>query len=113
MSDSCLFCRISRGEIPSPRVAESDRAFVIRDIGPQAPLHLLVIPKMHVQSLAHTTDATLMGDLLALAARAAKEQGIADDGYRVVINSGENGGQTVQHLHLHVLGGRHMAWPPG
>lgn len=113
MSQACLFCRIVAGEIPSPRLAESEHAIAIRDISPQAPFHALVLPKEHVQSLAQASDATVLGDVMALAARVAREAGLDEGGYRVVLNTGENGGQTVMHLHAHVLGGRSMSWPPG
>ncbi|MBC8086515.1 MAG: histidine triad nucleotide-binding protein [Phycisphaerae bacterium] len=113
MTQSCLFCRIVAGEIPSPRLAESDLAIAIRDINPQAPFHALVLPKSHVQSLAHASDSAMLGDVLALAQRVAREAGLDDGGYRVVLNTGDNGGQTVQHLHAHVMGGRAMSWPPG
>ena len=112
MSD-CLFCRIARGDIPAAFIAETDDAVSFRDINPQAPFHALVIPRVHIDSLASADDSALLGSLLTLAARIAKEQGIADDGYRVVINTGEHGGQSVSHLHLHLLGGRHLGWPPG
>jgi histidine triad (HIT) family protein len=112
MSD-CLFCRIARGDIPAAFIAETDDAVSFRDINPQAPFHALVIPRVHVDSLATAADAALLGSLLALAARIANEQGIAEGGYRVVINTGEHGGQSVSHLHLHLLGGRHLGWPPG
>ena len=112
MSD-CLFCRIARGDIPAAFIAETDDAVSFRDINPQAPFHALVIPRVHVDSLASADDPTLLGSLLTLAARIAKEEGIADGGYRVVINTGEHGGQSVSHLHLHLLGGRHLGWPPG
>lgn len=113
MSDDCLFCRIVRGQIPTAYVAETEDAVVIKDINPQARVHVLVIPRDHVESLATATDDALLGRLLALAARVAREQGIAERGYRTVLNTNADGGQSVAHLHLHVLGGRHMKWPPG
>ena len=113
MNETCLFCRIARKEIPAQRVAETAQGFVLRDISPQAPVHLLVISKQHLASLAEATDSALLGELLLLAAQVARDAGLATDGYRVVVNTGENGGQSVQHLHLHVLGGRNLAWPPG
>lgn len=109
----CLFCKIVAGEIPSPRLAESEHAIAIRDINPQAPFHSLVLPKRHLNSLADATDAALIGDVLLLAAQVAREQGLEQGGYRVVLNTGEDGGQSVHHLHAHLLGGRKMAWPPG
>ena len=113
MSD-CLFCKIVAGSIPAKRVFEDELCLAFADIHPQAPVHLLVIPKQHLASTAHTEaeHAGLMGHLLASAAAIAREQGLAK-GYRLVINTGENGGQTVHHLHVHLLGGRPMGWPPG
>ena len=112
MSDNCIFCKIVRGEIPSKSVAESDTAFAFRDLNPQAPTHVLVIPRAHVASLAEASDQKMLGELLAFAAQVARKEGL-EEGYRVVANTGPNGGQTVDHLHLHVLGGRRMTWPPG
>jgi histidine triad (HIT) family protein len=112
-SESCLFCRIVRGEIPARLVAETDRAIAFRDINPQAPVHVLVIPRRHVASLAEATDGEELGALVLLAARVAREEGLEAGGWRTVINTGADGGQTVHHLHLHVLGGRAMRWPPG
>jgi len=109
----CLFCRIVRGEIPAKLVAESDDAIAIRDIDPRAPVHVLVLPRKHVASLNDGADPRLLGEVLKLAATVARQEGVTDTGYRVVINTGEHAGQTVQHLHAHVLGGRDMAWPPG
>jgi histidine triad (HIT) family protein len=113
MAENCLFCRIVRGEIPSTQVAASDTAIAFRDVNPQAPTHVLVIPRAHVASLASADDAAMLGDLLAFAASVARSEGLEEDGYRVVANTGSNGGQTVDHLHLHVLGGRRLTWPPG
>ncbi len=110
---ACLFCKIVAGEISSPRLAESEHAIAIRDITPQAPFHALVVPKRHVNSLALVTDAVLIGDVMMLAAQVAREAGLDDAGYRVVVNTGDDGGQSVHHLHAHVLGGRAMGWPPG
>ena len=110
----CLFCRIAAGTIPAKKVFEDEHAVAITDINPQAPVHVLVIPKKHVASLAetHASDTALLGHLLQVARDLATEQKL-HRGYRVVINTGPNGGQTVDHLHLHVLGGRAMHWPPG
>lgn len=113
MSDSCIFCRIVRGEIPATTVAETDQAVAFRDLNPQAPVHVLVVPKVHVASMAQADDPALLGAVLHLAADVARREGIADAGYRTVLNTGNDGGQTVHHLHAHVLGGRHMTWPPG
>lgn len=111
MSD-CLFCRIVQGEIPATIVAESDDALAFRDIDPRAPVHVLVIPRTHVASMTDADPATLAA-VLELAAQVARQEGVTGSGYRVVINTGEHAGQTVHHLHAHVLGGRDMAWPPG
>ena len=113
MTDSCLFCRIVAGEIPAQIVDETPDALAFRDITPQAPVHVLVIPRKHVDSLALATNEADLGHLMAFAARVAAKEGIAEEGYRTVINTGKEGGQTVDHLHLHVLGGRAMKWPPG
>jgi histidine triad (HIT) family protein len=113
MASDCLFCRIVTGEIPATRVAETESAIAIRDIDPKAPTHVLVIPRTHVSSLAEASDSSMLGDLLSLAADVASSEGIVDDGYRVVVNVGRDGGQSVDHLHLHVLGGRQLTWPPG
>jgi histidine triad (HIT) family protein len=112
---SCLFCRIVAKEIPAELTHEDDRAIVIRDLNPQAPTHLLVIPREHIESLddAAQKDEALLGHLLRVAARVANAEGLADDGYRAVINNGAGAGQSVFHLHVHVLGGRTMNWPPG
>ena len=113
MADNCLFCKIVSGEIPATIVVDADDAMVFRDINPQAPYHVLVIPKRHIASLNEADDAVDLGNLMRLAARVAADEGIAESGYRVVVNTNADGGQTVGHLHLHVLGGRHMTWPPG
>lgn len=112
MSDSCLFCRIVRREIPAAIVAETEHALAFRDIAPQAPVHVLVIPKAHVASLDAATDAAMLGHVVHLAAEVARAEGLAETGYRVVTNIGSDGGQSVAHLHFHVLGGRAMGWPP-
>ncbi|HLA91804.1 MAG TPA: histidine triad nucleotide-binding protein [Gemmatimonadaceae bacterium] len=113
MAESCLFCRIAGGEIPAKLVAESDTCLAFRDIGPQAPVHMLVIPRAHVPSVNELTDASVIGEMTLLARRIARGEGIAESGYRLVINTNAHGGQTVFHLHLHLLGGREMRWPPG
>jgi histidine triad (HIT) family protein len=113
MTSECLFCRIARGDIRAAFVAETEDAVAFRDINPQAPFHVLVIPRKHIDSLATADDNALLGSLLGLARRIAQEQGIADRGFRTVINTGEDGGQSVSHLHVHILGGRHLEWPPG
>lgn len=111
----CLFCGIARGEGPAERVTEGDRWIAIRDVNPQAPIHVLVIPREHVENLdrLEESDLGLAGELLLAAGEVARQEGIAEEGYRVVANTNRAGGQTVPHLHLHVLGGRGMRWPPG
>lgn len=113
----CIFCRIVAGEIPARLAAESPHAVAFHDVNPQAPTHVLVVPRQHVASAAEATHlpdgAAILHDVFTLAARVAEEQGIASRGYRCVVNTGDEGGQTVHHLHLHVLGGRQMTWPPG
>ena len=113
MSADCLFCRIVRGEIPAKLVAETEDCIAFRDINPQAPVHILVIPRRHIASLDAMTDAAILGKAGALLAEIARTEGVAATGYRMVINNGSDGGQTVGHLHLHLLGGRRMTWPPG
>lgn len=110
----CLFCKIVAGEIPARKLYEDDRVFAFHDIGPQAPVHFLVIPKPHISTLNHLSeaDSALTGHMLFTAQRLAKEQG-CEEGFRVVMNCNELGGQTVQHIHMHVLGRRQMTWPPG
>ncbi|NUQ20973.1 MAG: histidine triad nucleotide-binding protein [Gemmatimonadaceae bacterium] len=113
MAEGCLFCRIVRGEIPAKLVAEDDHCVAFRDINPQAPTHVLVVPREHVASLDEATDPALVGRLALFAAEIARREGIAARGYRTVFNTNAEAGQTVFHLHLHLLGGRHMSWPPG
>ncbi|HET7029368.1 MAG TPA: histidine triad nucleotide-binding protein [Candidatus Limnocylindrales bacterium] len=112
---ACLFCRIVAGEIPSRQVADDDLVLAFHDIAPRSPTHILVIPKTHIGSAADLTedDGVLLGRLFATAARIAREAGIAEDGYRLVSNVGRWGGQTVDHLHVHLMGGRAFDWPPG
>jgi len=116
MSD-CLFCAIVRGDVPSAKVAESEHAYAFRDIAPAAPVHVLVVPKAHVPSAHHVDadDAHLVGELVRLAQEVARLEGIdgEDRGYRLVFNVGPDAQMSVPHLHLHVLGGRAMGWPPG
>ena len=110
-----IFKKIIDKEIPAQMVYEDDLCLAFRDINPQAPTHILLIPKKAISSLASALpeDHTLMGHLLMKAAEVAENEGLVENGYRVVINTGAFGGQTVDHLHLHILGGRPMAWPPG
>jgi histidine triad (HIT) family protein len=111
----CLFCSIVTGEIPAEKVVESERTVAFRDINPQAPVHVLVVPRQHYPDLAAVAAAGdgLLAEIATQAHRVAVEQGVADSGYRVVFNTGVDGGQTVGHVHAHVLGGRPLAWPPG
>ncbi|HEX8746955.1 MAG TPA: histidine triad nucleotide-binding protein [Pyrinomonadaceae bacterium] len=111
----CLFCRIIAGEIPADLVHQDDVSVAFRDINPQAPTHILVIPREHIESLDEATqrEERTLGHLLRVAARVANQEGLSESGYRTVINTGAGAGQSVFHLHLHVLGGRQMNWPPG
>lgn len=114
MSTDCLFCRIAAGEIPADIVAEGDSWLAFRDIQPQAPVHVLIIPRTHVASAAELgTEPVLAGDLLQAVAVVARQEGLGEEGFRVVTNVGERAGQSVMHLHFHLLGGRRMHWPPG
>lgn len=111
----CLFCKIVAAEVPATVVRESDRALAFRDINPQAPTHVLVISRDHHDSAAAlaAADDSLLGELFRMAQAVADDEGIAGSGYRVVFNTGPAAGQTVQHVHAHVLGGRGLSWPPG
>jgi len=115
MSADCLFCRIVAGEIPATMVHADDLVIAIRDIAPRAPTHVLLLPREHIASAADLTEAhgPLLGRLFAVAADLARAEGIADRGYRVTSNVGAWGGQSVPHLHLHLMGGRAFEWPPG
>src|SRR5688572_10661678 len=112
---NCLFCKIIAGEIPGQPVLEDKLCIVLRDIHPQAPTHLLVIPREHLESLdeASQGDETMLGHLLRVGARVANDEGLSEGGYRTVINTGAGAGQSVFHLHVHVIGGRPLTWPPG
>ncbi len=109
----CLFCKIVAGDIPCNQVAENDSFLAFRDIDPQAPTHILVIPKTHVRSLAEADDSRMLGNLMAFTREVAAGEGLNPKGYRVVINTNDEGGQMVFHIHVHILGGRPMKWPPG
>ena len=113
--ESCLFCKIIAGDIPSATVYEDDLVVAFNDISPVAPVHQLIVPRSHVESAAQLTetDAELLGRLFAVTASLAAEAGLPETGYRVVTNIGDDGGQSVPHLHFHLVGGRPMAWPPG
>ncbi len=115
MSSDCLFCKILAGEIPADLVYESDTAVAFRDINPQAPLHVLVIPRKHISTIndIEKDDEAIVGSLYTVAKEIAAEAGVEDEGYRAVMNCNEGAGQSVFHIHLHVLGGRALGWPPG
>jgi histidine triad (HIT) family protein len=112
MSD-CIFCRIAAGEIPAKTIASDDRFVAFHDIDPKAPVHVLVIPRVHVASLDAADDPAMLGGLLAFVRTTARDLGVAEQGYRTVLNTNRHGGQAVDHLHAHILGGRQMGWPPG
>jgi len=109
----CIFCRIVSGEIPAKKCYEDGEVLAFHDIAPQAPVHVLIIPKRHLPNLDADAGESLLGGMLVVAARLAGELGIRESGFRVVINSGANAGQAVAHLHIHLFGGRKMNWPPG
>jgi histidine triad (HIT) family protein len=111
----CVFCRVAEGKAPAHILFADDEVISFHDIAPRAPVHVLIIPRRHIASLAAAgeADREILGKLLLAAAEVARRTGIAEDGYRVVTNTGAGAGQSVAHLHLHVLGGRAMAWPPG
>ncbi len=113
--DDCIFCKIAAGEIPAERVYEDDKVVAFRDLNPQAPTHVLVIPRQHIATINDVAaeDEATIGRLFSAARQIADREGFAEQGYRTVINCNEAGGQTVFHVHLHLLGGRMMHWPPG
>jgi histidine triad (HIT) family protein len=115
MSTDCLFCRIAANDVPATKLFEDDEVLAFRDIAPRAPTHILLIPRRHIRSVLELTDADgpMLGRLFAVAADLARSEGIADDGYRIVSNVGRWGGQSVDHLHFHLMGGRAFEWPPG
>jgi histidine triad (HIT) family protein len=110
----CLFCKIINGDIPSAKVYEDELVFAFRDIEPQAPTHILIIPKVHIKSVAEITseNSAVIAHIFEVAAKIAKDEGL-DEGYRIVTNCGDNAGQTVKHLHFHLMGGRQFTWPAG
>ena len=112
MTTDCLFCKIAGGQIPANVVKQTDTYLAFRDIDPQAPTHILVIPKEHFTSISDVRDANLLGSLFQAATAIAAEEKL-DKGFRIVVNTGSDGGQTVFHIHIHLLGGRNMTWPPG
>lgn len=115
MSSECIFCGIVRGDVPGDIVLDEGDIVAFRDLRPGAPTHVLVVPRKHIASIAEleSADEPLIGALFGAARRIAEQEGVAESGYRMVINAGPDAGQSVDHVHLHVLGGRHMAWPPG
>lgn len=113
MNEDCLFCRIVRKEIPARIVAETESVIVFEDIAPQAPVHLLAIPRQHIASLAETRDSALVGELITELTGIADREGFSGRGYRIVVNTNSDGGQAVAHLHAHLLAGRKLKWPPG
>ena len=113
---NCIFCKIAAGEIPSQKVYEDESVVAFKDLSPKAPVHVLIVPKKHIQSVAHfqAEDKELAAHIFVdVVPKLANELGIAEGGFRVVMNTGDDGGQTVHHLHVHLLGGRKMTWPPG
>ncbi|MFH1386780.1 MAG: histidine triad nucleotide-binding protein [bacterium] len=111
--ENCIFCKILKKEIPGKLVYEDDQVAAFNDIAPQAPTHILIIPKQHVDSLADLADEAIMGELFRVAIKLAKDLGLDKQGFRTVINNGKAAGQAVDHLHVHLLGGRAFDWPPG
>lgn len=108
---SCIFCKIINNEVSSNKIYEDDKVVAFHDLNPIAPFHVLIVPKMHIESADHLTDATasIVGHIFRVASKIARDNNLAD-GYRIINNCGENGGQTVQHLHFHLLGGKHLSW---
>jgi len=111
--NTCLFCKMVAGDIKPDVVFEDESVFAFRDINPQAPVHILIIPKVHITTLNDLDNTLLAGHLLQTAVNLAKQEGLSEDGYRTVFNCNKKGGQEVYHVHLHLLGGRQMVWPPG
>lgn len=109
----CIFCKIAKKKIPSSVVFEDEKVLAFNDIDPKAPVHILVIPKQHVDSVADLKDTSVVSDLFAVMKKIAEEKGIDKSGYRIVVNHGKDAGQAVPHLHFHLLGGRSLGWPPG
>lgn len=115
MPEDCIFCKIANQEVSTLLVYQDDRLAAFRDINPAAPVHILIVPKKHISGMLELTDvdADLVGNIVQVAAELARREGIAESGFRVVVNSGPDAGQSVQHLHFHLLGGRKLGWPPG
>jgi len=114
-SATCIFCRIVRGEIPADVVHDGDAFLAFRDVNPMAPIHILIVPRRHIASVndVETQDGDVLAGMLLAARTIAAQEGVAEDGFRLVANTGRDGGQSVDHLHIHLLGGRAMRWPPG
>lgn len=113
MDDNCVFCKIIKGELPAVKLYEDDKIIAIKDINPQAPFHVLIISREHVESLLEVQDFSLLSHLFKVINLLVREHNLAESGFRVVNNCGDYGGQTIYHLHFHLLGGRRMDWPPG
>lgn len=113
MPNDCLFCRIVKGEVPAKIVAQNEHCVAFHDINPQAPTHVVIVPREHIPSLNEATDAATIGQLSLMAAEIARTSGLSERGYRTVVNTNSDAGQTVFHVHLHLIGGRRMGWPPG
>ncbi len=111
MSEDCIFCKIIKGDIPSAKVYEDDKMIAINDVAPAAPVHILLMPKIHTANVT-TAAPELLGYMLGKVKQIAEKSGIAEKGFRVVINTGDDGGQTVKHLHIHIIGGKALGWPP-
>lgn len=113
--ENCLFCKIVKGDIPSSKVYETEKVYAFRDIEPQAPQHIIIIPKEHIASANELSgeNSAVIADIFEVVAKIAKQEGFADNGYRIVNNCGVDGGQTVNHIHFHLLAGRNLQWPPG
>lgn len=111
--DDCLFCKISSGEIPSKKVYENDLIYAFEDVSPQAPVHILIVPKKHFSNINEVSDEKILSALFKAVKEITKEKDPDKKGFRIVINTGEDGGQSVDHLHLHLLAGRNLKWPPG
>lgn len=111
----CIFCKIITGDIPSKKIYEDDKVFAFEDINPEAPVHVLIVPKIHIASINELSEKheSLIGHIFIVSKKIANEYNIEDNGYRVVTNCGKDGGQTVDHIHFHLLGGRNLKWPPG
>jgi histidine triad (HIT) family protein len=113
MMSDCIFCKIAKGEIPAEFIYKDETIFVIRDVNPQAPTHLLVIPTQHIASAADVADPEIWTSIMGRAVKIARDLGLDKEGFRMVVNTGVQSGQTVPHIHLHLLSGRNFGWPPG